>query len=40
MLQLLLQLIIGLIGGVAAGLQAPFTGIMGSKTGEMTSVFF
>lgn len=36
---LLIQIAIGLIGGVAAGLQAPFTGLMGQKTGELTSVF-
>lgn len=40
MLSLLLPILIGLIGGAAAGLQAPFTGIMGQKTGELTSVFF
>ncbi len=38
MLPFLFQLLVGLIGGVAAGLQAPFTGVMGGKVGEMGSV--
>ena len=40
MVQVLIQLIIGIVGGIAAGLQSPFTAIMGGKTGELTSVFF
>ena len=39
MIQFLIQLLIGLIGGVAGGLQAPFAGIMGQKTDDLTSVF-
>lgn len=39
MISLIVPIIIGLIGGVAAGLQAPFTGIMGQKAGELASVF-
>ncbi len=39
MIQFIINLIIGIVGGIAAGLQAQFTGIMGQKTGELTSVF-
>ncbi len=38
MIALLIQVIVGLIGGVAAGLQAPFTGVMGQKIGDLGSV--
>ena len=37
--KLLLPIIAALIGGVAAGLQAPFNGIMGQKVGDLASVF-
>ncbi|MFK7802714.1 MAG: DMT family transporter [Anaerolineae bacterium] len=40
MIPFLINLFIGLIGGIAAGLQAPFTGVMGQKVGELGSVFF
>ena len=36
----ILQILAGLLGGVAAALQGPFTGIMGEKVGDLTSVFF
>jgi len=35
----ILQVLAGLLGGVAAALQGPFTGIMGQKVGDLTSVF-
>ena len=35
----LVQLLVGIAGGIASGLQAPFTGLMGQKMGEMASVF-
>ena len=35
-----IPLLVGLIGGVAAAIQAPFTGIMGQKLGDVGSVFF
>ena len=38
MIPFLINLLIGIIGGIAAGLQAPFTGIMGQKVGELGSV--
>jgi len=39
MIPFLINLIIAIIGGIAAGLQAPFTAIMGQKVGELGSVF-
>lgn len=40
MIQTLIQILIGLLGGAAAGLQAPFAGIMGQKVGDLGSVLF
>ena len=40
MMTLLITIIIALIGGVAAGLQAPFTGVMANEVGELGSVLF
>ncbi len=40
MIPFLINLLVGLLGGIAAGLQAPFTGVMGQKVGEMGSVMF
>lgn len=39
MSKLILPMMAALIGGVAAGLQAPFNGIMGQKVGDLASVF-
>ena len=39
MISLLVQLLVGIAGGVASGLQAPFTGLMGQKMGEVAAVF-
>ena len=36
---LFLQILAGLLGGFAAALQGPFTGIMGTKVGDLASVF-
>lgn len=38
MIPFLINLLVGIVGGVAAGLQAPFTGVMGQKVGELGSV--
>lgn len=38
MITFLIQLLVGIVGGVAAGLQAPFTGVMGQRVGELGSV--
>lgn len=38
MIPFLINLLIGLLGGIAAGLQAPFTGLMGQRVGELGSV--
>ena len=38
MFTFLIQLLIGIVGGISAGLQAPFTGVMGQKVGELGSV--
>ena len=35
----LLQILAGILGGIAAALQGTFTGIMGEKVGDLTSVF-
>ena len=35
-----IQIVLALLGGIAAGLQAPFAGIMGQKVGDVGSVFF
>ena len=35
----IVQLLIGIAGGIAAGLQAPFTGVLGQRVGDMGSVF-
>ena len=35
----IVQLLIGIAGGIAAGLQAPFTGVLGQKVGDLGSVF-
>ncbi|MCB0153980.1 MAG: DMT family transporter [Anaerolineae bacterium] len=40
MVSILLGVIAGLVGGVAAGLQAPFAGLMGQRVGDLGSVFF
>ncbi len=40
MIPFLINLLVGLLGGIAAGLQAPFTGVMGQKVGELGSVLF
>ena len=40
MVTLIINLLVGIIGGIAAGLQAPFTGVMGQKVGELGSVLF
>lgn len=40
MVSIFLGIIAGLIGGVAAGLQAPFAGLMGQRVGDLGSVFF
>ena len=34
-----LQILAGILGGTAAALQGPFTGIIGEKVGDLTSVF-
>ena len=39
MVSLFINLLIAIIGGIAAGLQAPFTGVMGQKVGELGSTF-
>ncbi|MFT5196969.1 MAG: transporter family-2 protein [Candidatus Promineifilaceae bacterium] len=39
MIPFLINLLIGIIGGIAAGLQAPLSGLMGQKVGELGSVF-
>lgn len=39
MIPFLVNILIGIIGGIAAGLQAPFTGVMGQKVGEVGSTF-
>ena len=40
MIPLIINLLVAIIGGIAAGLQAPFTGVMGQKVGELGSVLF
>ena len=35
----IIQLLVGIAGGIAAGLQAPFTGVLGQKVGDLGSVF-
>lgn len=40
MFTLLITIIIAVIGGIAAGLQAPFTGVMSNRVGELGSVLF
>lgn len=40
MIALIINIIVSIIGGIAAGLQAPFTGVMGQKVGELGSVLF
>jgi transporter family-2 protein len=39
-MSIIIQIVMALLGGVAAGLQAPFAGIMGQKVGDLGSVFF
>lgn len=39
MLAIIVVLFIGIIGGIAAGLQAPFAGLMGQRLGNMESIF-
>ena len=39
MISFLIQLLVGIAGGVAAGMQAPFTGVMGQELGDVGSVF-
>jgi transporter family-2 protein len=39
MFTFLIQLFVGIVGGIAAALQAPFSGIMGQKLDDMSSVF-
>ena len=39
MITFLIQILIGITGGIAAGMQAPFNGIMGQKMGDVASVF-
>ena len=40
MLTFVISVLVGILGGIAAGLQAPFTGLMGQKVGELGSVLF
>lgn len=40
MLAILIGILVGLLGGAAAGLQAPFAGLMGKRLGDLESVFF
>lgn len=39
MISFLVQLLVGIAGGIASGLQAPFSGLMGQRMGEVASVF-
>lgn len=39
MLNVIVLVFIGLIGGVAAAIQAPLTGLMGQRLGDLESVF-
>lgn len=40
MLAFIISVLVGILGGISAGLQAPLTGIMGQKVGELGSVLF